>query len=338
VSKRLVLLSGTPRAGTSTLAAAAVREAERHGYRTSFVSVDHQDVGELRRLAWPQIAEVLRLVMPHLDLTDRDNADLTQLPGVDELVVLRDIASKVNTDADIVVVDAGQVDRLITSISWLDTVDDLLDRVRTPQFVEGEPAAPEVVAALRAQLAAIRAALFDPQATVRVITTPDDLKDAAHSIAGLSLVGLHVDGVIVNRVPKAKDGWPKAWVKDQRAKARAAFELLDPLPVSRVRLRSGRIRVSLARHFGLDTAWTEPPMAAVTSVGDEYHWTVPLLDPMDQPIRVGHRGDGVYVEVGEYRRRLSMPSVIRRCVITEAQVSATALTLICKPNPEVWPT
>jgi arsenite-transporting ATPase len=337
VSKRLVLLSGTPRAGTSTLAEAAVRKAGDQGYRTSFISVDQLDADALRRVMWPHIADTLRLVMPHLDLANRDSADFVQLPGVDELLALREIAARVTSGADIVVVDAGNIDRLIASVGWLETVDDLLDLLQTAQFVEGEPQAPEVVTTLRAQLADIRTALFDTQTTVRIVTTPDDAEAAARAIAGLSLIGLHVDGVIVNKVPRAKDGWPKPWLKDQRAKARRAVDLFGDLPVRRVRLAAGRISVSLAKHFGLDTAWTEQSVTAVQAVGDGYHWVVPFLDPLDQPVRVGYRGDGVYVEVGQYRRRLRMPSVVQRCVITEAQVRPGTLTLICQPNPEVWP-
>jgi arsenite-transporting ATPase len=321
VSNRLVLLSGTPRAGTSTLAAAAIQAADRAGYESVLVQSDRIDAHDLRRAAWPQVTDALSVLAPHLSLLGRDSEDFITLPGIDELLLLREMASRITVAADVVVVDAGQVDRLIALVNWLEAVSDLVEEVPS----------------VRVELGRIRSALFDAQATVRIVTTPDDVLDAAAAVAGLSLAGFHIDGVIINKVPKKDDGWPKAWAKQQRARARVGAKSLGDLPVATVPLREGRIKVSLARHFGLDTAWTPAPLATVEADGDGYRWSIPLIDPRQQPIEVGYRGDAVFIHVGEYRRRVQMPSVVQRCVIVAAEVGPNAIDLICQPNPEVWP-
>jgi arsenite-transporting ATPase len=153
----------------------------------------------------------------------------------------------------------------------------------------------------------------------------------------MTLAGFHVDGVIVNKVPVKKDEWPKAWAKEQRARAKRVD--FGDVPVAKVRLRADeRITgLSLATHFGLDTPWTPLPVNRVEAQGDGYIWSVPLIDPADQPVRIGYRGTSLLIEVGRHRRHLRMPSVVQRCVVTEAQVWPDSIRLICLPDARVWP-
>lgn len=337
MSNRLVLLSGTPRAGTTTLARAAQRAAERAGYKTSLIALDNGDLVERRRVFWPRLCDVMQVLAPELSLGNRNSDDFVSLPGVDEFLILQGLADRLGPGGEVVVVDGGQVEELLRLVTWLETVDDVLNVLATPSTVDGAGAAADALVWVRGELGRIRSALFDAQATMRVVTTPDDAANAQLCIAGLTLAGFHVDGVIVNKVPGKKDDWPKRWAKEQRARMKRVD--FGDLPIGTVRLRTDdRVTgLSLARHFGLDTAWTAQPVNRVEADGDGYVWSVPLIDPADQPVRVGYRENSLLIEVGRYRRQLHMPSVVQRCVVTEAQVWPDSVRLMCQPDPRVWP-
>jgi hypothetical protein len=318
VSNRLVLLSGTPRAGTSSIAAACAERATESGYRTQLIDLYDADLVELRHGAWGHLTGLLTDWL-RIDGVTLPAADaLVTVPGVDEFLLLRHLAVRLRERSDITVVDAGQTDALLRMVTWLET----LERLGIASTW------------LRAEIAKIIEVLFDAQATIRIVTTPDDATDALASIAGLTLAGFHVDGVIVNRVPRKKSSWPKAWVKQQRERAKAVDA--GDIPVSRIAL--GKVRISLARDCGLDTAWTPQPRSTVEADGDNYVWTVPLIDPLHQSVRVGQLDSGVLVEVGTYRRYLVMPALVQRCSITRADVFADHIALHCEPNADVWPT
>ena len=338
MSNRLVLLSGTPRAGTTTLAHAAHRSAKRAGYQTSLITLDDSDLAERRRVLWPRLRDIMHVLAPGLSLSNRTSDDFVTLPGVDELLILQGLADRLGPGGEIVIVDGGQVEELLRLVTWLETVDDVMSVIATPSAVDGVGSAADSLIWVRGELGRIRSALFDAQATVRLVTTPDDAANAQLCIAGLTLAGFHIDGVIVNKVPGKKDGWPKRWAKEQRTRAKHVS--FANLPVAKVRLRTdGRVTgLSLARHFGLDTAWTEQPLNRVEADADGYIWSVPLIDPADQSVRVGYRETSLLIEVGRYRRHLTMPSVIQRCIVTEAQVWPDSVRLTCQPDTRVWPT
>jgi len=317
VSNRLVLLSGTPRAGTSTIAAACAQLAVQAGYRTHVVTLTDIDLLEERHAAWGHITGLLQdwLRIDGVEIPAADS--LVTVPGVDDFLLLRAAAVRLRERTDITILDAGQIDEFLRLVTWLET----LDRMGIAS------------AWLRGEIARIVEVIFDAQATMRIVTTPDDVNDGVAAIAGASLAGFHVDGVIINRVPKKKSEWPKSWVKDQRARAKGVDA--GDIPVSRVAL--GDMTMSLSRHCGLDTAWTPQPRASVEAAGTGYRWSIPLIDPAHQSVRVGQLDAQVLVEVGPYRRSFAMPSVIQRCIITRADVNTDHLSLWCEPNPDVWP-
>ena len=318
MSNRLVLFSGTPRAGTTTIASACAERATQAGYRTNLLDIHEADLVELRHAAWPHLTGIasdwLRIDGVRIPQADA----FVTLPGVDEFLLLRHLAERLRERFDIVVVDAGQIDDLLRLVTWLET----LERMAVAS------------AWLRAEIARIMEVVFDAQATVRLVTTPDDASDAVAGIAGLTLAGFHVDGIVVNRVPGKKDGWPKAWAKEQRRRAKAV--VAGDVPVSRVGLDA--ISLSLPRDCGLDTPWTPQPRALVEAFGEGYRWSIPMVDPAHQSVRVGHVDAAVLIEVGPFRRVITMPSVVQRCTITRADVFSDHIALTCEPNPEVWPT
>lgn len=92
----------------------------------------------------------------------------------------------------------------------------------------------------------------------------------------------------------------------------------------------------------LDAVPVAVPVPAVRSTGGagldaRYEWsiTLPLVDP--STIGLGRVEEDVVVEAQGVRRRMRLPSVLRRCVVAGATYEEGELRVSFVPDPEVWP-
>ena len=108
----------------------------------------------------------------------------------------------------------------------------------------------DAVERLHAELDEVRALLTGPEASVRLVLTPENvvLAEARRSYTTLSLFGYRVDGVVANRVFPAEgaDDWRAGWVLAQddgarrgRGVLRRAAGLALGLPAGRAGRRRG---------------------------------------------------------------------------------------------------
>ena len=74
-----------------------------------------------------------------------------------------------------------------------------------------------------------------------------------------------------------------------------------------------------------------------TGLKSVYRWDValPLVDP--QSVDLGRVDDDLIVSAAGMRRRLRLPSVLRRCTVTGARLDDGALSVRFAPDPAVWP-
>jgi arsenite-transporting ATPase len=54
-------------------------------------------------------------------------------------------------------------------------------------------------------------------------------------------------------------------------------------------------------------------------------------------LTLGRVDDDLIIGAGGMRRRVRLASVLRRCIVTDAQLRGSELTVRFRPNPEVWP-
>jgi arsenite-transporting ATPase len=54
-------------------------------------------------------------------------------------------------------------------------------------------------------------------------------------------------------------------------------------------------------------------------------------------LTLGRVDEDLIIGVGGMRRRVRLASVLRRCIVTGAQLRDSELTVRFRPNPEVWP-
>jgi arsenite-transporting ATPase len=54
-------------------------------------------------------------------------------------------------------------------------------------------------------------------------------------------------------------------------------------------------------------------------------------------LTLGRVDDDLVIGAGGMRRRVRLASVLRRCIVMDAQLKGSELTVRFKPDPEVWP-
>jgi arsenite-transporting ATPase len=54
-------------------------------------------------------------------------------------------------------------------------------------------------------------------------------------------------------------------------------------------------------------------------------------------LSLGRADDDLIIGAGGMRRRVRLASVLRRCIVIDAQLRGSELTVRFRPNPEVWP-
>lgn len=293
---RLELVIGKGGVGKTTLACAAALAAVQAGQRVLLASVDQAhslgdalgvriahdpgtiagivgvapglDVIEIDSLALleDRYRDVTRKLSgaghDHgIDLTALDPAELTGLPGVQELLALTEIAQFADEDDwDLIIVDCPPSADMLRIVTAPDTLLGYLERVwpahaRVLSATGGDVRRAVLAATVEriaAAVTAVRDLLADPRRTgTRLITGPERvaLAESARVRSAAALLGMRVDEVVVNKVlapvppPETGPAHPAVqWYLRQRA------EQLEV--IAELRSRIPGIPVVIAHHTG----------------------------------------------------------------------------------------
>jgi arsenite-transporting ATPase len=210
------------------------------------------------------------------------------------------------------------------------------------------------------ELAAVRLLLADPQiTTVRLVLTPEAVvaAEARRTLTALSLYGYRVDGVVVNRIfpdsPRASC-WQRGWLASQADQLAAIAESFGGLPLRRMAYRSAEpVGVPALRAVADDLYGVQPgadpirdgdpePLMTVEAAprrapeDPEYLLTLRLPLASRSDVDASRVGDELVVTVAGHRRLLSLPSVLRRCVVTGGAVEDGRLVVRFRPDPQQW--
>jgi arsenite-transporting ATPase len=366
---RLLLFTGKGGVGKTTLAAATAARLAVGGHKVLVASADpahslgdvfgvpvgtdpsevdtclyaaHVDARGLVDRSWESIRSELRGVLSGWGLSDLDAAELTVLPGVDELLALTEVA-RLATDGpwEVVVVDCGPTAETLRLLALPEAVGGYLERLPLGGHV----------ARLAIHLGELRDLLADPARTsVRLVLTPERLvvAETRRTLAALALRGIRVDALVVNRlVPPARrwQGPAASWLRTRRAEQDAVLSELDAparLPVRRVEHRAAEpvgvpALLALAAELYGDTdplgtpaPYTEP-LLSIRAVdgGHELTVAVPLTD--GSSVDLTRVGDELAITVDGVRRLVALPVLLRRHEVTDAVTGPGGLVLRFEP-------
>lgn len=331
------------------------------------------DTLALLEARWRDIAGVLALRFPESDLGDFAPEELSALPGIQEVLGLHEVGElAASGDWDHVVVDCASTADAMRMLTLPSTFGLYLERAwprhRRLSLAAGEARSAGVVELIEQITAGTdrlgRLLVDGSRVGAHLVLTPERVvaAEAARTLGALALMEVSVDELIVNQVLLQDESFEYRnlpehpafdWYTERIAEQRAVLAELDSVigdvslvlvphaagepigPKALVELLEG------ARHR--DGA---PPPGPVRPVVDRESGSgldavyrlrleLPQVDPT--ALTLGRVDDDLIVGAGGMRRRVRLASVLRRCVVTDAQLRGTELTVRFRPNPEVWP-
>jgi arsenite-transporting ATPase len=210
-------------------------------------------------------------------------------------------------------------------------------------------------------LSEVQAILAADSTSVRLVMTPEHVvvAESRRTLTSLGLYGFTVDQVVVNRVfPMAdpRDGstpdpWRASWNAAQERGLAEVRDSFEPLPVvvtpylaqepigvdALAELAAAQTGDPTAHRVEALLAPSEHRGLTLERDGTEYLLVLPLPLVSAAEVDLKRRGDELLVVVGDHRRVLSLPSVLRRCTVTGASVRDAALRVRFAPDERMWP-
>ncbi|MEV1118531.1 ArsA family ATPase [Actinosynnema sp. NPDC049800] len=318
--------------------------------------------------AWRDLRGHLRTVLAGAGVDELDAEELTVLPGVEELLALSEVRRLAATGPwDVVVVDCGPTAETLRLLalpeafaSYLErlfpthrrVVRGLLAGVAGSDAVEKWDATADALGRLAENLEQLRGLLTSPTTSVRLVLTPERVvaAETRRTVTALALQGIRVDGVVANRVvpdPGAEGGPAAEWLRTRRAEQDAVLAgLADLGSVRTVEHRAAEpvgtaalLDVAEGLYQGrdpLDGAHDDRQLLTVERTG-ELEYTLRVALPVgDSSLDLARVGDDLAVTVDGRRRLVALPSLLKRCLVTGAELDEAGLAVRFAPDPDLW--
>jgi arsenite-transporting ATPase len=311
-------------------------------------------------------AEIQGYLLSVLDTTGMDPVaaeELTVIPGAEEVLALLELRlHALSDDWDLVVVDCAPTAETLRLLALPEALGWYMQRVFPVQQRVVKALRPvlsraagvplpgggvfEAVERLHAELDEVRGLLTGPDASVRIVLTPEAvvLAEARRAYTTLSLFGYRVDGVVANRVFPAEgaDDWRAGWVLAQDEVLAQVEQSFAGVPLWRSEYRPAEpVGVgalgALARdlYAGADpvtSSGVRSPFEVVSvRSGVQLRLRLPFVD-RDQ-VDLARSGDELVVTVGSYRRLLTLPAGLARLAVAGARVDGDGVLRVSFREP-----
>ena len=331
------------------------------------------DTLALLESAWHPAAAVLAARFPESDIKDVAPEELCAMPGIQEVLGLRAVARLADSGRwDLVVVDCASTADALRMLTLPAAFAMYAERCwprhrRLSVAVEDvrTVATAAMVEALSVGVESLSALLTDGErVSAHLVLTPERVvaAEAVRTLGSLALMGVRVDELIVNQVLFQDDSYEYRNLPDHPAFDWYAARISEQQSVlDELGERIGALQLVLTPHLSgepigpkalgqlLDEARRRngaAPPGPIRPVVDResgsgldaiYRMRLDLPQLDAGALRLGRAGDDLIIGVADLRRRVRLAPVLRRCVVTEATLRGTELTVRFRPNPEVWP-
>ncbi len=317
--------------------------------------------------AWSSIRRYLVGVLAARGMAEVQAEELTVLPGTEEVVALLEVQRWASSGQfDCIVVDCAPSGDTLRLLALPETIGFYAARLRgTPgrllrtlaaSLTGAGAAVPgaevrDAVGDLLDNLAAARTLLTDArQSSFRLVLTPERvvIAEGRRMYTALTLHGYPMDGVVVNRVlPDSAEGdFLSEWRAAQQLAMHGIEESFGELPLHRVPMTGAEpVGVTALTNLALTVFGGADPMAgsarsaafAVAASPQGYQLTLPLPGVDRAAVELARSGDDLVVTVGPLRRRITLPSVCRRCRTGGARFEGDDLIVDFHPDVAQWP-
>lgn len=300
--------------------------------------------------SWAEIQDYMLSVLEVAGVDPVAAGELAVVPGAEEVLALLELRLQVLSGRwDVVIVDCAPTAETLRLLALPEALGWYMKRVLPAERrivkvlkpvltraagvpMPGDPVF-DAVERLYADLEDVRSILSGPNASVRLVLTPENvvLSEARRSYTTLSLFGYRVDGVVANRVFPAggADSWRTAWVDAQQAVLDDVIASFPGLPIWQSVYRGAEpVGVPTLQAMAEEVYAGSDPLATPTgngpfritrsAAGADIYIALPGATTAD--VDLARNGDELVVTVGSYRRLLAIPSGLTHQQVTSARV------------------
>lgn len=321
---------------------------------------------------WREIAGMLAGRFPESDLGSIAPEELSALPGIQEVLGLHEVGELAAAGQwDHVVVDCASTADALRMLTLPATFALYLERAwpRHRRLSGTDDARSAAVVGLVERISAgtdrLSALLTDGSVlSAHLVMTAERVvaAEAARTLGSLALMGVRIDELIVNQILVQDDSYEYrnlpdhpafGWYSERISEQQSVLDELDSM--------IGDVQLVLVPHLAgepigpkalgelLDAARRRdgsPPPGPLRPIVDResgtgleavYRLQLELPQVDSTALALGRVDDDLIIGVGGMRRRVRLASVLRRCIVIDAQLRGSELTVRFRPNPEVWP-
>lgn len=331
------------------------------------------DTLALLEVRWREAVATLDRRFPDSELSTIAPEELSALPGVQEVLGLHAVGELAGSGRwDRVVVDCASTADALRMLTLPATFGLYVERAwprhrrLSVTADDGRSAAVvELLERISASVDTLGALLTDGElVSAHLVLTPERVvaAEAARTLGSLALMGVRVEELIVNQVLPQDDSYEYRnlpehpafyWYTERIAEQRSVLDELDAT-IGEVALvmtphLSGEPIGAKALGALLDAArrrgGTAPPgplrpvvdLESGTGLGSVYRMRLALPQLDASALTLGRVDDDLIISAGGLRRRVRLASVLRRCIVLDARLRGSELTVRFRPDPEVWP-
>ncbi|MDX8146282.1 ArsA family ATPase [Lentzea sp. BCCO 10_0061] len=323
--------------------------------------------------AWGDLRGHLRTVLAGAGVDELDAEELTVLPGVEELLALAEVRRLASSGPwEVVVVDCGPTAETLRLLSLPEAFAGYLERlfpthrrvvrgllagVAGTGTVEKWDATADALSRLAERLDALRSMLTDSSScSVRLVLTPERVvaAETRRTLTALALQGIRVDSVIANRLvpsPGAARGAAASWLRTRRHEQDAVLAELTGIGEIRTvdHRASEPVGVSALLEVAEQLYGDSDPLPGATvsesllevsgsGRGLDARYSLRIALPLadDTELDLARVSDDLALTVDGRRRLVALPSLLRRCIVTGAEMDSGGVTVGFRPDPSLW--
>jgi arsenite/tail-anchored protein-transporting ATPase len=292
------------------------------------------------RQGWGKLQEKMSALLRKRGLDSVMAEELALIPGMDEIVSLLNIYRNARDGGfEVVIIDAAPTGETVRLLSMPDTFQWYANRISGINFKSatltlarpfikaflpsGEVL--EAVQVLSERVKALREVLSNPDiSSYRPVVNPERMviKEALRAETYLALFGYPIDGVVCNRVIQPgnyQDTFMQDLFRNQEKLRLQILSTFAPLPIWEAPYLSQEIigipQLEQLAHtvFGdLDPTqvFHRGPIQEIIHQGDTYILRLPLPHVEMDKVLMTKKGDEMIVEIGNFKRDITLPSVL----------------------------
>jgi len=318
---------------------------------------------EMRR-GWGKVQDSMSKVLRKRGMDAVMAEELALIPGMDEIFSLINIYRNAREgNFDVVIIDAAPTGETVRLLSMPDTFQWYANRFSSMQGGPLNLARPllkaimpsnstDVLASLKVlseRVTALREVLSDPEySSYRPVVNPERMviKEALRAETYLALFGYPIDGVVCNRVLQPgnyQDTFMQDMYATQEKLRQQIHQTFAPLPIwespyySREVLgieELGKLGETIFGDKDPTQVFYRGAIQEITQQGDTYILRLPLPHVEMSKVIMTRRGDEMIIEIGNFKRDITLPAVLANQEATVAKFVNKALEIHFKVPAE----